>query len=366
MQLNHQESDTDLISRAVNHTPVSIVITDPRIADNPIIFVNDAFQKVTLYARDYALGRNCRFLQGKETEPEQVDKIRAGMATGRDFQVTLTNHKADGTAFRNQLLISPVLDKAGDISAFFAVQRELETGSGDGYELRQAEAMDLLKELQHRVKNHLSMVVSMIRMQARRPVTEDSFRAVGRRVEALALLYEEMFAATVGKGVADRIRTGAYLSRIASVVSTISGDTAIRINVDCDEVELPVDRAARLGLLLSELLTNAYEHAFVGRDSGLIEVRFKELSYGTVRLTVSDDGTGLPPDSTWPYGATSVEHEQDRAETVSGELDTTGNAHSSGVGGTIVRGLTDMLGARLDVNSTPQGTTITVDFRTEG
>ncbi len=354
-----------LVANAVLRNPVSIIITDPQAEDDPIIFVNDAFQKVTLYARDFAIGRNCRFLQGAMTEPEQVQKIRDGIASGREFQVTLTNHKADGTAFRNQLLVTPVHDDDGTLSAFFAVQRELTPLDDNLHDIHHEEALDLLRELQHRVKNHLAMVVSMIRMQARRPVTEDSFRAVGRRVEALALLYEEMFATTVGQGPGERIRTGAYLSRIASVVSTISGDPAIRLSIDCDEIVLPVDRAARLGLLLSELVTNAYEHAFTGRDSGLIDVRFKELSTGTVRLTVTDDGIGLPEGSTWPDSAPSIRSETLRAKTDPGQLDTTGEGRSAGVGGTIVRGLTDTRGARLDVNSALQGTIVTVDFSTE-
>ena len=150
------------------------------------------------------------------------------------------------------------------------------------------------------------------------------------------------------------------------MVSTISGDPAIRLSIDCDEIVLPVDRAARLGLLLSELVTNAYEHAFTGRDSGLIDVRFKELSTGTVRLTVTDDGVGLPEGSTWPDSAPSIRSETLRAKTEPGQLDTTGEGRRSGVGGTIVRGLTDTLGARLDVNSAMQGTIVTVDFSTEG
>lgn len=349
------------VGSSVSKASISIVLTDPTADDNPIVFVNDAFQKLTLYSREFAVGRNCRFLQGDQTEPDVLEELRAGLEGRKEFEVTITNHKADGTPFRNQLLISPVTEEDGTVSAFFGVQREL-NGDNGGPD-QDIQALDLLRELQHRVKNHLSMVVSMIRMQASRKVTPASVQAVGRRVEALALLYEEMFDATMGSGSGETIRTGAYLSRIASVVSRIAGQSAIRINVECEEIDLPVDQAARLGLLLSELLTNALEHAFEGRDKGFIDVRFKRLSEGGVRLSVEDDGIGLPEGSNWPYEADTVEAQQARAERSDGALDTTGHDGHSGVGGTIITGLTQMLSAKLDVNRALQGTIVTVDFQ---
>ncbi len=351
-------ANSNLVQNAVERIPVSIVITDPQLDDNPITFVNDAFQKMTLYSRDFALGRNCRFLQGEKTEREAIEQIRDGLKSGDEFQVTLTNHRADGTTFRNQLLVSPVSDDDGGITAYFGVQRELP----DELDKEPADQpLELLRELQHRVKNHLAMVVSMIRLQAARQVTPASLRAVGRRVEALALLYEELFAAQMGSKD-EKIRAGAYLSRIAATISGLAGRNAIRVNLDCEAIELPVDHAARLGLLLSELLTNALEHAFEGAESGFVSVRFHKLTGGGVRLTVEDDGVGLPKDSKWPYEAQSVESQSDRAKKQGGTLDTTGHDGHSGVGGTIIVALTKMLGATLDVNRALKGTIVTVDF----
>ena len=352
------KQDTHLLERAAQRTPVSIVISDARLEDNPITFVNNAFQHLTLYSREYAVGRNCRFLQGEETDPEDVAAIRKGLEAGKDFQVTITNHKADGTPFRNQLLIAPVFGDDDEIAAYFGVQRELQ----EGEENQNDHALDLLRELQHRVKNHLSMVVSLIRMQASRRVTPESLRAVGRRVEALALLYEELFTASLDREAGEAVRTGAYLSRIASVIAGLESRTSIRVNVNCEEIDLPVDKAARLGLLLSELLTNSLEHAFQGRESGFVTVTFKKINGGGVRLTVEDDGIGLPDGVDWPYEAPSIEDQSERTKSEGGELDTTGRGGNSGVGGTIVVALTKTLGATLDVNRALRGTIVTVDF----
>lgn len=353
-----ESQDAMHITDAAQRMPVSIIIADARLKDTPITFVNDAFQQLTLYSREYALGRNCRFLQGEETDPADIATIRHGLQSGSDFQVTITNHRADGTPFRNQLLIAPVFGDDGSTDAYFCVQREVADDTGDHAQ----PGLDLLRELQHRVKNHLSMVVSMIRSQARRPVTPDSLRAVGRRVEALALLYEELFNTSLATGAREAVHTGAYLSRIASVIAGIGSRTSVRVNVSCEEIDLPVDQAAWLGLMLSELLTNSLEHAFIGRDGGFVTVTFKRISGGGVRLTVEDDGIGLPRDSNWPYGSPSVEEQRERARREDGELDTTGHHGKSGVGGSIILALSQTLGATLDVNRALRGTIVTVDF----
>ncbi|GGL72440.1 PAS domain-containing protein [Wenxinia marina] len=351
------EEQASQAARSASCAQLGIVITDARAEDNPITFVNDGFQRITLYSREFAIGRNCRFLQGERTEREAVEDIRRKLGTGEEFQVEITNHKADGTAFRNQLLISPITDDAGEVTTHFGVQRLIDDDTG-----QDRQSLDLLRELQHRVKNHLSMVVSMIRIQATRKVTPESLRAVGRRVEALSLLYEELFATSSTSQAGETIHTGAYLSRIASAIAGLEGRSAIRVNVDCEEIDLPVDKAARLGLLLSELLTNALEHAFEGRESGFIRVRFEKLTGGGVRLSVEDDGVGLPEDSNWPYESMSVEGQRERAEHEDGELDTTGDKSHSGVGGSIIVALTKTLGATLDVNRALRGTIVTVDF----
>jgi two-component sensor histidine kinase len=257
-------------------------------------------------------------------------------------------------------MIAPIHGNDGELTAFFGLQRTLD--EEDAPTTVDDDNLALLKELQHRVKNHLAMVVSMIRIQANRPVTPASLKAISRRVEALALLYEHLLAAGDNGSGTQEIAAGAYLSRIASVVSGLEARGAIRINVDCDDIALPADHAARLGLLLSEFLTNALEHAFEGRNAGCVEVRFFCQSDGGVRLLVKDDGIGMPEGSNWPFGAPSIESQRRRAEEKEGRLDTTGHGTEPGVGGSIVAALADSLGASVRVTSPKQGTVITVDF----
>ena len=99
-----------------------MVITDPHQPDNPIVFVNAAFSKLTGYSQEEIVGRNCRFLQGPETDRADVARIRTAIAQRVPIEIDLLNHKKDGEVFWNRLLISPVFGRDGELTYFFASQ----------------------------------------------------------------------------------------------------------------------------------------------------------------------------------------------------------------------------------------------------
>lgn len=99
-----------------------MIVTDPNLDDNPIIFVNDAFTRLTGSSRDELLGRNCRFLQGPGTNRNDIAKVRDAIARLESIEIDLLNYRRDGSAFWNRLLVSPVFDKAGNLTHFFASQ----------------------------------------------------------------------------------------------------------------------------------------------------------------------------------------------------------------------------------------------------
>lgn len=340
-----------------------MVLSDPSLPDNPLVFVNDAFVKVTLYAREAALGRNCRFLQCEDTDPEALRKLREAIENENDVTADLVNEKADGTRFLNRVVIAPLRDQNGKVTAFLGIQGEIGSPDGDQDTNVSAQSAQMLRELQHRVKNHLSMVVGLIRMQSRQSVTAESFEALSHRVQSLALLYEELSPSGVIGRDSDTLPAGAYLSRVANTIGALDGRSSIRLNVQCDEVKLPVETGARLGLLLTEFITNALEHAFAGRDEGVISVRFNQLTRGKLRLTVEDDGIGMPEGSDWPRHAPSVGERTEEAKDAKGEvLDTRGSKRKSGLGGSIVMAMVDQLGGDLSVSSSEHGTTVTIDL----
>jgi PAS domain S-box-containing protein len=111
--------------RAVVATELSFTISDPGRDQNPLVWVNPAFTRLTGYDLDEVLGRNCRFLQGPNTDPSSISRIRSALADERPITEVLLNYRRDGTAFWNQVSISPVLDGSGNVVNFVGVQADV-------------------------------------------------------------------------------------------------------------------------------------------------------------------------------------------------------------------------------------------------
>jgi PAS domain S-box-containing protein len=114
-----------LRDRAVVAAGLSFTISDPRLPDNPLVFVNPAFERTTGYSAQEVLGRNCRFLQGRDTDPGAVARLRAAIAAEQHAVVVLLNHRKDGTAFWNEVSVSPVYDATGTLTHFVGIQADV-------------------------------------------------------------------------------------------------------------------------------------------------------------------------------------------------------------------------------------------------
>ena len=114
-----------LYARALESVPVGIAIADAQQPDMPLIYVNPAFERITGYQRAESVGRNCRFLQGPETDQKELQTLRAGLRTGSETHTTLRNYRKDGSLFWNKLVMAPVHDDAGQLSHFIGVEQDI-------------------------------------------------------------------------------------------------------------------------------------------------------------------------------------------------------------------------------------------------
>ena len=121
-ELVGEDVGTDPFVAAVRATRMPMIITNPRLPDNPVVFTNNAFCRLSGYAREEILGRNCRFLQGPETDPETVRRIRDAVARVEPIEIDIRNQRKDGEPFWNRLLLAPVFDTEGKLAYFFASQ----------------------------------------------------------------------------------------------------------------------------------------------------------------------------------------------------------------------------------------------------
>ncbi|MEQ8700674.1 MAG: PAS domain-containing protein [Bauldia litoralis] len=106
----------------------SVVIADPGRDDMAIIFVSDEFETQTGYPAEEVLGRNCRFLQGADTEPAAAQAIRDAIADEREISIDILNYRKDGTPFWNRLRIRPLYDDNGKLLYFAGAQNPIDAG----------------------------------------------------------------------------------------------------------------------------------------------------------------------------------------------------------------------------------------------
>ena len=288
----------------MDSTSLSFVVADPRQPDSPIIYVNRAFELTTGYSARFVLGRNCRFLQGEDTDPDAVKSLAIALSRGEGVRQTILNYRADGSPFVNDLVITPIHDAAGDLAYFVGVQREILPGEADSESLRRR-TVDIVRQ---QVQLHLSVVMQMSRMHleggrdggeamgaAGGSGTPTDFINLLRRLEILDLLYENLSASSLTDEMLD---AGAYVSQIVSKIAAKNPQAGVRVNIRADAAVMPLDSAVRLGVVLAELVDTSLASAFTGMDGGLLEVALvNEKNY--VELSVYNDGDSEPSTEPW-------------------------------------------------------------------
>ncbi|CTQ49968.1 PAS domain-containing protein [Jannaschia donghaensis] len=273
---------------------VAMVLTDPRVEDNPIVYVNAAFERVTGYSRSAVIGRNCRFLQGDKTKKADVDTLRQAVSDGRDVSVDIQNYRADGRPFVNRLVIAPIMDGNGDVMYYLGIQKPLTAN-----EIEDKELNEQLTAIQSRVQEDLSFVLRGIG-EAGETGEPIEFEAMTRRMECMQLVYESMALSDSLGRLSHGIDLGGLISRVAASIASEEGRPGIRYQQAIEGAEVNLEAAVRISLLLSEVLFNAFHHAFDRMDEGMVELRISRLAAGGLRLVVTDDGVGLPSNAAFP------------------------------------------------------------------
>lgn len=153
----------------------------------------------------------------------------------------------------------------------------------------------LIREVHHRVKNNLQMIISLIDSQASY-LSNDALHAVmdsKHRIEAMSLIHQKLYLTDNTSSINMRI----YIKELVTYLKDSLGfNRNISFTTDVDEIELDVSHATPVGLILNEAITNALKYAFPGTLAGKIDVSFKYCDERKVSLTIQDSGVGLPPD----------------------------------------------------------------------
>ncbi|GAA3892801.1 hypothetical protein GCM10022276_10010 [Sphingomonas limnosediminicola] len=132
---------------AIGLSPIAMVVSNPRRADNPLELVNPAFVALTGYAEADVIDRNCRFLAGNCTETAATRMIRTAIGARRPVIADILNYRRDGSAFRNGVMITPLFDDDGELAWFLGSQVDLGDDAPDPLAERQAQAAQQVQVL---------------------------------------------------------------------------------------------------------------------------------------------------------------------------------------------------------------------------
>lgn len=249
----------------------AVLVTGPELdAPGPVIeYVNPAFTRVTGYSAEEAIGRTPRLLQGPATDRAVLDRLTADLKDHGTFSGMSTNYRKDGTTFLNEWLVTAVRDDEGQVRHWVSVQRDVTER-----EARDEERRLLLSELQHRVRNAMSVIAVLTGETNRRGGDLEIVRAkIDRRVSAFGQTQRLLTAdPVVGVDLAELIRV-----QLRSV-----GIEAEGVPMQGPPVRIRVDAAQTLGLALHELASNAVAHGAFAGTGGRLSVSWSRAEKGVV------------------------------------------------------------------------------------
>lgn len=254
-----------LIHQATEQTRMAMIVTDPHEPDDPIVFVNQAFERMTGYARDEIIGQNCRFLQGKDTDPRAVRRIREGLEREEVTVIELLNYRKDGSPFWNTLHVGPIYDEDGRLTHHYGSQWDVT----HLVEARERHAFDrrVMEELRHRTGNLFAVIGAIVNLSAQgaTDVTQLVSRVEGR-IRALAQAHEVSLAS------AGEPREKADLHALVEAIMRPYRGSGGRLELGGTIVELPPTAVTPLGMTLHELATNAVKYGPLGQPNGTVRV----------------------------------------------------------------------------------------------
>ena len=307
-----------LLERAVTASTNSIVISDPNQPDDPLVYVNPAFERTTGYTAEEVLGRNCRFLQDEDRDQPAVGELRAAVHEGRHCSVVIRNYRKDGTLFWNELSIYPVRDEERRVTNFVGVQNDItERIRAEEIlsEIRRTERRRIARDLHDIVLQDLSGALQSLRLtdlQAKGSGMaldlEEELEALGRASSGLRSAIYDL----------RQERERPFLESVESLVELnqlATPEREIRLIVE-DGFSVSLSREASIELLriLQEALANVRRHSAATN----VEVGLR-TDDEAILLEVADDGRGFDPGSA--RAGIGLSAMRERVEELGGEIE---------------------------------------------
>jgi len=346
-----ESEQLSLMLQAVECARNGVIITDPQQPDNPIIYTNPAFTDITGYSAEEILGKNCRFLQGNDTQQPAINEIRQALKEERALTAFLRNYRKDGKRFYNELTISPVRDQQNKLIAFVGIQNdvtariEAEQRISDFYAMVSHE----LRTPIAKIKSSLSVIsdgeAGPISNSVKRfvEISEKAADSLWRLLENI-LDFKKLESGKFRLLKQPLPLTQLLESTIADFQPIADRSAVIVKFISAGEFEINAD-GQRLIQVLENFLSNAVK---VSPQGGQVLVRILAPGSQRVKVEVSDSGQGI--------AAEDVEKIFDKFQ----QLDFPDRTlrGGTGLGLAVCKAIIEAHGGQIGVDSTPgQGST---------
>ena len=306
------ESDLRMRDRAIQAATQGLMITDPNQPDCPIIYASPACTVLTGYNSQEVLGRNCRFLQGKDTDPAAVAQLREAIRAGKPCTVELLNYRKDGTPFWNELSIAPVRDEAGRLMHFIGVQADVTARRHLQSQFHQAQKMEAFGQLAGGISHDFNNLLCIINGYSEILLSTALDNSAQEMVAEI--LKAGQRSASLTRQLLVFSRKQVLLPRVFDLNETVRESEKLFRRLIGEDIELHTVSHARLDLInadpgqIEQVLMNLVVNARDAMPQGgklTIETRNIELTEDYTRehpevkpgnyvmLSVSDMGTGM-------------------------------------------------------------------------
>jgi len=296
-----EQQELELRESVITNTNDTVVITEAEPEGDRkwrrIIYVNEAFERITGYSKEEVLGESIEILNGPGTDDDEVQKIRRSVDNLEECEAEILNYTKDGQTFWNNFSLVPVKDRYNNYTHWVIIGRDVSDYKQKEQELRESikEKETLLAEIHHRVKNNLAIVSSLMQMQAINSDSDELNKQLLEgvlRIKSMAGIHEQLYKAN---NFSKLQFSNSLRSLSKDIVETLQSDTDVTIDFDLQPIELNINQSVPCSLVMNEVITNVLKHGFVGREKGKINLT-TTLDNELVTIRLSDDGVGLPDD----------------------------------------------------------------------
>ena len=287
------------LSTAIEQSPSIVVITD---LEGNIEYVNPKFTEITGYEKDEVIGSNPRILKSGHFQDNIYEKMWEAISQGGEWRGEFHNRKKNGDLYWEAASISSIKDVNGEIKHYLAVKEDITERkrieeelitSKQKLKISLEEEDALLRELYHRTKNNMQVISAMINLSASKlddAGVYEVFSDLDNRIQSMSLVHEKLYQSQN----LSSIDLKEYITDLCCSLKVSYHRTGCEVSFvfELEEISVLIDAAVPLGLIINELVSNSFNHAFPGREKGEISIKLESYEDSTVKIEIADNGIG--------------------------------------------------------------------------